>query len=115
MSQIIDVSIPSSMKPTLKDAMAYVVDRSGYTPEPAHGVVTSRKIWPAQVEHVELVESTRSLALDVHPFEQVGVPLGIENDHHFVVGRLPAPTVRPPDVLSDEELGQARFANARCA
>ncbi|MCI1021414.1 TcpQ domain-containing protein [Pseudomonas putida] len=30
MAQIIDVTIPSSMKPSVRDAMLYVVDRSGY-------------------------------------------------------------------------------------
>lgn len=31
MAQIIDVTIPSSMNPSVRDAMLYVVDRSGYT------------------------------------------------------------------------------------
>lgn len=31
MAQIIDVSIPAQMKPNLRDAMQYVIDRSGYS------------------------------------------------------------------------------------
>ena len=30
MAQIIDISIPANMHPNVRDAMQYVVDRSGY-------------------------------------------------------------------------------------
>ncbi|MDT3723211.1 pilus assembly protein PilL, partial [Pseudomonas oryzihabitans] len=39
MAQIIDVNIPANMKPTVRDAMQYVVNRSGYSlcgPEQGH-------------------------------------------------------------------------------
>lgn len=36
MAQIIDVTIPSSMNPSVRDAMLYVVDRSGYALCPAN-------------------------------------------------------------------------------
>ncbi len=43
MAQIIDVSIPANMHPTVQDAMQYVVSRSGYT------------LCPATTEHVNIL------------------------------------------------------------
>lgn len=43
MAQIIDVTIPSSMNPSVRDAMLYVVDRSGYA------------LCPASSQHVNIL------------------------------------------------------------
>ncbi|UXZ99088.1 TcpQ domain-containing protein [Pseudomonas phytophila] len=43
MSQIIDVSIPGNMRPSVQDAMQYVVDRSGYS------------LCPSSTEHVNIL------------------------------------------------------------
>ncbi|MDU8358495.1 TcpQ domain-containing protein [Pseudomonas syringae group sp. J309-1] len=43
MSQIIDVSIPGNMHPSVQDAMQYVVDRSGYS------------LCPSSTEHVNIL------------------------------------------------------------
>ncbi|KTT49666.1 pilus assembly protein PilL [Pseudomonas oryzihabitans] len=50
MAQIIDVSIPASMKPSVRDAMQYVVNRSGYTlcgPEQGHVNILYTRPLPA--------------------------------------------------------------------
>ncbi|MBN5587161.1 pilus assembly protein PilL, partial [Pseudomonas aeruginosa] len=43
MAQIIDVTIPSSMNPSVKDAMQYVMSRSGYS------------LCPAEAGHVNIL------------------------------------------------------------
>lgn len=50
MAQIIDVSIPASMKPSVRDAMQYVVNRSGYSlcgPEQGHVNILYTRPLPA--------------------------------------------------------------------
>ena len=50
MAQIIDVTIPSSMNPSVRDAMLYVVDRSGYAlcpPRPQHVDILYTRPLPA--------------------------------------------------------------------
>jgi len=50
MAQIIDVSIPGSMKPSVRDAMQYVVNRSGYSlcgPEQGHVNILFTRPLPA--------------------------------------------------------------------
>ncbi|AXA68917.1 TcpQ domain-containing protein [Pseudomonas oryzihabitans] len=50
MAQIIDVNIPANMKPTVRDAMQYVVNRSGYSlcgPEQGHVNILFTRPLPA--------------------------------------------------------------------
>lgn len=50
MAQIIDVNIPANMKPTIRDAMQYVVNRSGYSlcgPEQGHVNILFTRPLPA--------------------------------------------------------------------
>ncbi|GAC1038716.1 TcpQ domain-containing protein [Pseudomonas sp. No.117] len=50
MTQIIDVNIPANMKPTVRDAMQYVVNRSGYSlcgPEQGHVNILFTRPLPA--------------------------------------------------------------------
>ena len=50
MAQIIDISIPANMHPNVRDAMQYVVDRSGYTlcsPETGHVNILYTRPLPA--------------------------------------------------------------------
>ncbi len=79
--------------------------------EAAHGVVAGGNIGPAQVEDVELAFAARALGLDVHPLEQVGIALGVEDDHDLVLAR----GVLAADVLGDEQFGQPRLAHPRGA
>ncbi|MNM65061.1 hypothetical protein D3C81_764840 [compost metagenome] len=79
----------------------------GYAPEAADGVVAGGDLRPAQVEHVELMFAAGASRFHVHPLEQVGIALGVEDDHHLLAGSV--------DVLGDVHLGQARLADPRGA
>ncbi len=74
-----------------------------YTTEASHGVVTRGYLRPAQMEDIEFLFSTGPFGFDVHPFEQVGIALRIEDDHYLVFNAV--------YVLGDVHLGESRFAN----
>ncbi len=79
--------------------------------EAAHGVVAGADFRPAQVEDVELAFAASALGFDVHPFQEIGIPLGVDDDDDLMLaGSIPA-----ADVLRDEQLGQARLAHPRGA
>ena len=82
----------------------------GDAAEPAHGVVARRDVRPAQMEDVELALAPGTLGLHVHALEQIGIALGIEDDHHLVLAANLA-----ADVLGDEQLGQTSLAHPRRA
>ncbi len=62
------------------------------------------------MEDVELAFAPGALGLDVHALQQVGIALGVEDDHYLVLAADLA-----ADVLRDEQLGQPRLAHARGA
>ncbi|KWT95166.1 hypothetical protein APY03_2517 [Variovorax sp. WDL1] len=76
--------------------------------EAAHGVVAGADLRPTQVEDVELALAARALGFDVHALQEIGIPLGIDDDHDLVLAR----GVLAPDVLGDEQLGEPRLAHA---
>lgn len=51
LSQIIDVSVPSNLNPSVQDAMHYVLQRSGYSLCPAAGPVTTLFTRPLPAAH----------------------------------------------------------------
>ncbi|MNP04551.1 hypothetical protein D3C76_964690 [compost metagenome] len=71
--------------------------------EAADGVVACGDFRPAQVKDIKIVLAAGAPSFHVHAFEQVGVTLGVEDNHHFLSW--------PVDVLRDVDLGQARFAD----
>ena len=58
-----------------------------YTPESPHGVVARGDVRPSQVEDVELAFAAGALSLDVHPLQEIGIALGVNDDHHLVLAR----------------------------
>ena len=60
--------------------------------EPSHSIVARRDIRPAQMKDVKLIAAPGALALRVHPFQQVGIPFGVEHNHH----------VSPANILSNQ-------------
>ena len=69
MAQIIDVNIPANMKPNVRDAMQYVMDRSGYS------------LCPADTGHVNILY-TRSLPAAQH---KLG-PMSLRNTLQILAG-----------------------------
>src|SRR3990167_3627154 len=59
----------------------------------------------SQVEHEELVFSSRALGLGVDAAKQVDIALGVEHDHHLA----------PAYVLREEYFGEPGFADPGCA
>ena len=56
-----------------------------------------------EVEHEELPAAPRPLGFREHTAQQIDVALRVEDDHHLAA----------TDVLGDQQLGQARLADAR--
>ncbi|MNE64503.1 hypothetical protein D3C80_1599200 [compost metagenome] len=55
------------------------------------------------MEDIKLFLPAGSTRFDVHALEQVGIALGVEDDHYFVVDAV--------DVLGDVHLSQSRLAD----
>ena len=79
--------------------------------KPAHGVVARTDIRPAKMKNIELALAPGAFGLDIHALEQVRIAFGVEDDDDFVLANC----VTPPDVLSDEQLGESCFAHPRGA
>ena len=59
------------------------------------------------MEDVELAFASGAFGFHVHALEQIGVALGVEDDHDLVLAAHLA-----ADVLGDEQFGQAGLADA---
>ena len=58
------------------------------------GVVAGADFRPAQVEDVELAFAASALGFDVHPFQEIGIPLGVDDDDDLMLaGSIPAADV----------------------
>ena len=55
------------------------------------------------MEDIKLLLPTGTFGFDVHPFEQVGIALRIEDNHYLVFNAV--------YVLGDVHLGESRFAD----
>jgi hypothetical protein len=53
------------------------------------------------MEHIEVFGPPSPSGLGIHPPQQAGIPLGVEDDHH----------VPPMDILGDQDLGQAGLSD----
>ncbi|MBH3374837.1 TcpQ domain-containing protein [Pseudomonas juntendi] len=115
MAQIIDVTIPSSMNPSVRDAMLYVVDRSGYAlcpPSSQHvNILYTRPLPAAQYKlgpmtlrntlqvlagpawQVKIDEVNRQVCFVLRPGYQLPTP-------STPAGELYADKARPPETSS---------------
>ncbi|MND98526.1 hypothetical protein D3C80_908840 [compost metagenome] len=59
------------------------------------------------MENIELLSPTGPLGFNVHPFEQVGIALRIEDDDHLMFDAM--------NVLGDVHLGESRLADTGSA
>ncbi|MND29305.1 hypothetical protein D3C80_198110 [compost metagenome] len=71
--------------------------------EAADGVVARGDLRPAQVKDIKLVLSASPLCFHIHAGEELGIALGVEDDHHFLSG--------PVDILSNVHLGHTCFTH----
>ncbi|KNX78319.1 pilus assembly protein PilL [Pseudomonas sp. 250J] len=107
MAQIIDVTIPSSMNPSVRDAMLYVVDRSGYAlcpPSSQHVDILYTRPLPAAQYKLGPMTLRNTLQVLAGPAWQVKVD-EVNRQVCFVLRpgyQLPTPTVPTAQLYADK-------------
>lgn len=119
MAQIIDVTIPSSMNPSVRDAMLYVVDRSGYalcSPSAQHVEILYTRPLPAAQYKLGPMTLRNTLQVLAGPAWQVKVD-EVNRQVCFVLRQgyqLPAQPAPTSQLYADKGTGHAEpLATAR--
>ncbi|WP_422403102.1 pilus assembly protein PilL [Pseudomonas sp. GZD-209] len=107
MAQIIDVTIPSNMTPSVRDAMLYVVDRSGYAlcpPSSQHVIILYTRPLPAAQYKLDPMTLRNTLQVLAGPAWQVKVD-EVNRQVCFVLRpgyRLPSPSAPANQLYADK-------------